>query len=35
MREAYWTRRFTGARRVPGVTDGAELLRGAGVSTAP
>jgi cell wall-associated NlpC family hydrolase len=35
MREAYWTRRFTGARRVPGVNDGAELLRGAGVSQQP
>jgi cell wall-associated NlpC family hydrolase len=35
MREAYWTRRFTGARRVPGVNDSAELLRGAGVSQQP
>jgi cell wall-associated NlpC family hydrolase len=32
MREAYWTRRFTGARRVPGVNDGSELLRDAGVA---
>jgi cell wall-associated NlpC family hydrolase len=35
MREAYWTRRFTGARRVPGMNDGAELLRGTGVSQQP
>jgi cell wall-associated NlpC family hydrolase len=32
MREAYWTRRFTGARRVPGMNDGNELLREAGVA---
>ena len=32
MREAYWMRRFTGARRVPGVNDGNELLREAAMS---
>lgn len=32
MREAYWTHRFTGARRVPGVNDGNELMREAGMS---
>nr|WP_310734576.1 C40 family peptidase [Azohydromonas caseinilytica] len=30
MREAYWARRFTGARRVPGA-DGAQMLRGVSV----
>lgn len=32
MREAYWARRFTGARRAPGATLAAEQLQAGGVS---
>ena len=34
MREAYWSRRFTGARRVPGA-DGTQLLRGVSAQPNP
>ncbi len=34
MREAYWARRFTGARRVPGA-DGTQLLRGVNAQPSP